>query len=233
MNPAFLGWLCFAVAAGALLFLYQRARASDSSRALLRAELDASRLEVEALQKRVEHSRNELRGRGEALVELRKQQEKLKKRAGDSLEEEKLLPARIRTLEVELLAERSDARAARDEIVRLHGELERSAADLAREQARAAQLVPATSNDELDGLRRRTAEGETKLARFAGELETARHEIAKYKGRWETLDKVYIILRGELELKKDECRSQRVELERLRTLEVILTAPEPEPNPET
>jgi chromosome segregation ATPase len=233
MNPAFLGWLCFAVAAGALLFLHQRVRASDSSRALLRAELDASRLEVEALQKRVEHSRNELRGRGEALVELRKQQEKLKKRAGDSLEEEKLLPARIRTLEVELLAERSDARAARDEIVRLHGELERSAADLAREQARAAQLVPATSNDELDGLRRRTAEGETKLARFAGELETARHEIAKYKGRWETLDKVYIILRGELELKKDECRSQRVELERLRTLEVILTAPEPEPNPET
>ena len=232
MNPAFLGWLFFAVAVGALALLVQRVRASDSSRAALRAELDASGLELEALQKRVEQTRTDLRGRGEEIAELRKKQEKLKKRAGESLGEEKLLPARIRTLEAELLAERSDARATRDEIVRLHGELERSGAELAREQARAAQLVPPTSHDELDGLRRRTAEGEAKLARFAGELETARHDIAKYKGRWETLDKAYVILRGELELKKDETRSQRVELERLRTLEVILTTSEPEPNPE-
>jgi chromosome segregation ATPase len=231
MNPAFLGWLFFALAAAALAFLFQRTRASDSSRTALRAELDASGLELEALQKRVEQTRSELRGRGEEIAELRKKHEKLKKRAGESLEEEKLLPARIRTLEADLLAERSDARAARDEIVRLHGELERSGADLAREQARAAQLVPPTSHDELDGLRLRTAEVEAKLARFAGELETARHDIAKYKGRWETLEKAYVILRGELELKKDEARSQRVELERLRTLEVILTTPDPEPNP--
>jgi len=227
MNPALLGWLGFAIAVGAAALLFQRMRASEANRAALRAELDAASLELEALQKRVEHTRSELRSRAEELTELRKKHDKLKKRAGDSLEEEKALPARIRTLEAELLAERNDARAARDEIVRLHGEVERTAAELAREQARAAELVPATSQGELEVLSRRATEAEAKREKFAGELETARHDVAKYRGRWETLDKAYVILRGELELKKDEVRAQRVELERLRTLEVILNAPEP------
>jgi len=230
MNPAFLGWLFFAIAAAAAALLFQRVRASDASRAALQAELDASAGDLEALQKRVEHTRTEQRSRGEELAELRKKHEKLKKRAGESLEEEKALPARIRALEADLLAERTDARAARDEIVRLHGEVERTGAELAQEQARASQLVPPTSHDELEGLARRAAEAEAKLGRQAGELETGRHDVAKYRGRWETLDKAYVILRGELELKKDEVRAQRVELERLRTLEVILTAPESEPD---
>ena len=227
MNPALLGWLGFAIAVGAAALSFQRMRASEANRATLRAELDAAGLELEALQKRVEHTRTEQRARSEELAELRKKHERLKKRAGDSLEEEKALPARVRTLEAELLAERNDAVAARDEIVRLHGEVERTAADLARERARAAELVPPTQQSELDGLSRRATEAEAKRERLAGELETARHDVSKYKGRWETLDKAYVILRGELELKKDEVRAQRVELERLRTLEVILNAPEP------
>jgi chromosome segregation ATPase len=231
MNPAFLGWLFFAIAAGAAALLFQRMRAS--SRAALRAELDASGSELEALQKRVEQTRTEQRSRGEELAELRKKHEKLKKRAGESLEEEKVLPARIRALETELLEERNDARAARDEIVRLHGEIERSGVDLARERARAADLVPPTNQDELEGLSRRVAAAEASREKAAGELESARHDVAKYKGRWETLDKAYVILRGELELKKDEVRAQRVELERLRTLEVILTTTEPERSPDT
>jgi chromosome segregation ATPase len=227
MDPALLGWLCFAIAVGAAALLFQRMRASEASGAALRAELDAARLETEALQKRVEQTRAEQRSRGEELAELRKKHDKLKKRAGDSLEEEKALPARIRTLEAELEAEQADARAARDEIVRLHAEVERNAAELAREQTRAAGLVPPTSQSELDNLSRRAADAEGRREKLAADLEAARHDVAKYRGRWETLDKAYVILRGELELKKDEVRAQRVELERLRTLEVVLNAPEP------
>ena len=230
MDPALLGWLGFAIAVGAAALLFQRMRTSDAGRTALRAELDTAQAELEALYKRVEHTRTELRSRGEELAELRKKHEKLKKRAGDSLEEEKALPARVRTLEAELAAERSDSRAARDEIVRLHGEFERTAAELAREQARAAELVPPTSQGELDALSRRASEAEARREKLASELETARHDVSKYRGRWETLDKAYVILRGELELKKDEVRAQRVELERLRTLEVVLNAPEPSPS---
>jgi chromosome segregation ATPase len=226
MSPALLGWLCFAIAAGAAFVLFQRMRAAEANRAALHAELDASAAELEALQKRVEHARTELRSRGEELGELRKKHDKLKKRAGDSLEEERALPARIRTLETELAAERTDSRAARDEIVRLHGEIERTAAELAREQTRAAQLVPPTDQAELEALARRASDADARREKLAAELETARHDVAKYRGRWETLDKAYVILRGELELKKDEARGQRVELERLRTLEVVLNAPD-------
>ena len=100
--------------------------------------------------------------------------------------------------------------------------MERLGAELAREQARAAELVPPSDDAELEGLRRHAADAETRRAKLETELESARHDVSKYKGRWETLDKAYVILRGELELKKDEARAQRVELERLRTLEVIL-----------
>lgn len=227
MNPALLGWLGFAVAALAAGLLFQRSRASAASGEALRAQLDATRGELESVQKRLEHGKTELRGRGEELAELRKKHDKLKKRAGDTLEEEKTLPARIRVLEGEVAAEKTDSRSARDEIVRLHAELERTGAELARERARVVELAPLASKEEIDGLRRRTAELEPKLAKLAADLETARHDVSKYKGRWETLDKAYVILRGELEMKKDEARSQRVELERLRTLEVVLTAPEP------
>lgn len=229
MSAELLGWLAFAAAAIASGFLFQRARATDASSRALREELDAMTLELEGVHKRVEHGKTELRARGEELGELRKKYEKMKKRAGDSIEEEKTLPAKIRTLETDLIAEKADARKTRDEIVRLNAEIAQAGVDLAREKIRASELVPPPNTDELEGLRRRSGELEAKLGKLAAELEGARHDTTKYKGRWETLDKAYVILRGELELKKDEARSQRVELERLRTLEVILTAPESAP----
>ncbi len=231
MTPAIFGWLCFALAVAGAVFLFQRMRASEASREDLRGELETSGTELDAVRKRLEQARGEFRARGEEIAELRKKHEKLKKRAGESLEEERALPARVRALEAELLAERNDARAARDEIVRLHADVERASADLARERARAAELVPPTKSDELDGLKARAAEQEAKLTQQRAELENARRDVSKFKGRWETLDKAYVILRGELELKKDEVRAQRVELERLRTLEVILTAPDAEAKP--
>ncbi len=232
MGAALLGWICFGLALGAAGFLFVQLRQLSAARESLRGELDAASAEREALQKRLEHARGEQRSRGEELAELRKKYEKIKKRSGESLEEEKALPARLRALQAELDAERADARAARDEIVRLHAEVERAAAELAREQARAAKLVPAASQAETDALARRASEADARRDKLAAELETARHDVAKYRGRWETLDKAYVILRGELELKKDEARAQRAELERLRTVEVILNSPDPAPEAE-
>jgi len=178
--------------------------------------------------------------RGEELSELRKKHDKLKRRAGDDREEEKSAPARIRTLEAELAAEKGDSRAARDEIVRLHAELERvsaeaarAAAELERASARVSELAPLADQAGVAAVEQRAGAAEAKLAKLGTELEAARRDAAKYKGRWETLDKAYVVLRGELELKKDEVRSQRTELERLRALEVVLVEPAPAaPRPE-
>jgi hypothetical protein len=236
MSPALLGWIAFALAGAAAVVLFTRLRASDVSRAASASEQARLSEELADTAKRLEQRSAESRGRGEELSELRKKHDKLKRRAGDERVEEKSAPAKLRAVEAELAAEKADARGANDEIARLHAELEKSTAELARTQAeqakgaaRLAELTPLTDRSQLDALERRAGDGEARLAKLAGDLDAARRDAAKYKGRWETLDKAYIVLRGELEMKKEEQRNLRVEVERLRALEVVLVEPDPRP----
>jgi chromosome segregation ATPase len=239
MTAAALGWIAFAVAAAVAAFALVRLRAAEAADAVTRAALAERDEQLAATEKRLEQRSTEARARGEELAELRKKHDKLKRRAGEEHEEEKGAPARIRALEADLEAERADSRAARDEIVRLHAEGERASAELARVgaelarvQAKLAEVTPLADRSELDARERRAAESESKAAKLAAELDGAQRDAAKYKSRWETLDKAYLVLRGELELKKDEARTQRAELERLRALEVVLVEPEPRPSAE-
>jgi len=240
VTAAAAGWIAFALAAAAGAFLFVSLRAARSSARELEGALAERTGELESTQTRLDLRAAALRARGEELSELRKKHDKLKRRAGDDREEEKSAPARIRTLEAELAAEKGDSRAARDEIVRLHAELERvsaeaarAAAELERASARVSELAPLADQAGVAAVEQRAGAAEAKLAKLGTELEAARRDAAKYKGRWETLDKAYVVLRGELELKKDEVRSQRTELERLRALEVVLVEPAPAaPRPE-
>ena len=218
----------------AAVALFTRLRASEAARAAAASEQARLSEELADTAKRLEQRSAETRARGEELSELRKKHDKLKRRAGDDRVEEKSAPAKLRAVEAELAAEKADARGANDEIARLHAELEKSAAELARAQAeltkgsaRLAELTPLADRSQLDALERRAGDGEARLAKLAAELDAARRDAAKYKGRWETLDKAYIVLRGELEMKKDEQRNLRVEVERLRALEVVLVEPDP------
>ena len=236
MSSAALGWIASALAAAAAVLLFVRLRAAEAAHAAGEAEQTRLAAELADAAKRLEQRAAESKARGEELAELRKKHDKLKRRAGDEREEEKSAPARLRSLETDLAAERADSRAARDEIVRLHAEAERTTAELARvgaELARASQrlaeVTPLADPGQLDALEKRAQAGEERAAKLAVELQNAQQNSAKYKGRWETLDKTYIVLRGELELKKDELRSLRAEVERLRALEVVLVEPEPRP----
>lgn len=234
MSPSAVGWIAFALAAAAAVALFLRLRGAEAARAAGEAEQTRLASELADTAKRLEQRSAENKARGEELAELRKKHDKLKRRAGDERVEEKGAPARLRAAEAELAAEKADARKANEEIARLHGELERSGAELARAQAelaktaaRLAELTPLADRAQLDALERRAGDGEARLTKLGADLETARRDAAKYKGRWETLDKAYVVLRGELELKKDEHRSLRAEVERLRALEVVLVEPDP------
>ena len=235
MSPALLSGILCALAVAAAVVLFTRWRASEAARAASDAETARLSEELADTAKRLEQRSAETRARGEELSELRKKHDKLKRRAGDDRVEEKSAPAKLRAVEAELAAEKAEARGANDEIARLHAELEKSTAELARAQAelakgsaRLAELTPLADRSQLDALERRAGDGEARLAKLAAELDAARRDSAKYKGRWETLDKAYIVLRGELEMKKDEQRNLRVEVERLRALEVVLVEPDPQ-----
>ncbi|HXZ85051.1 MAG TPA: hypothetical protein VEI82_06145 [Myxococcota bacterium] len=238
MSAALFGWIAFVAAAAVGGLLFASLRAARAASRASEAALAERTHELESTQKRLEQRAAELRARGEELSELRKKHDKLKRRAGDEREEEKGAPARVRAVEAELAAEKADSRAARDEIVRLHAELERVSAEAARAAAereragaRVAELEPLADRGARDALAERAQAAEAKIPKLEAELEAARRDAAKYKGRWETLDKAYLVLRGELELKKDETRTQRVELERLRALEVVLVeTPPPRPD---
>jgi chromosome segregation ATPase len=238
MTAAAVGWILFGLTAAIAAVLFARLRGADVARVQAEGALSEQSAELESTQKRLEQRSTELRARGEEISELRKKHDKLKRRAGDEREEERSAPARIRGLEADLAAERADSRAARDEIVRLHAEVERVTADLARiggelerKGAQLAEVTPLADRGQLDALVARADAAESKLAAKLTEhgtkLESAQRDAAKYKGRWETLDKAYLVLRGELELKKDELRALRTEVERLRALEVVLVEPEP------
>ncbi len=69
---------------------------------------------------------------------------------------------------------------------------------------------------------------EAGLSKAEDEIEVARHELGRWRKRAENLDKVYMVLRGEHELAKDQLRTQTEELERLRALKVALVDPVPE-----
>jgi len=231
MSPV-VPWIAFALAAVAAGFLFARLRTAEAARAAGDAEQTRLAAELAETAKRLEQRSAESKTRGEELAELRKRHDKLKRRAGDERVEEKGAPARLRAVEAELAAEKADARGANEEIARLHGELEKTAAELARakdelakDAAKLAELTPLADRAQLDALARRAGDGEARIEKLGADLEAARRDAAKYKGRWETLDKAYVVLRGELELKKDEQRNLRAEVERLRALEVVLVEP--------
>lgn len=233
MSPSLPGWIAFALAAATALFLFLRLRGAEAARAAGEAEQTRLAAELAETARRLEQRSAENKARGEELAELRKKHDKLKRRAGDERVEEKGAPARLRAVEAELAAEKADARGANAEIARLHGELERGGAELARAKdelakgaAKLAELEPLADRAQLDALARRADEGAARAEKLAAELDAAKRDAAKYKGRWETLDKAYVVLRGELELKKDEHRNLRAEVERLRALEVVLVEPE-------
>ncbi len=137
-------------------------------------------------------------------------------------------------LESELLEAREDARTARAERDAAHAEL----ANWSREQAaqrsreRAAQeraaLPPPGQTAELAALRERLASAEAEREKAVDEAGAARDQTSRARKRAENLDKVYVILRGEHALQRDELRSQREELERLRALKVAVIDPLPD-----
>ncbi len=230
MPPNTLVILAGTLAAGfaivAALFYSQAAKAKAAA-ATSSAERDSVMEDLAAIKKKVQRRDKEQAKRTEEMSDLRRKLDKLKKRTKQHLHEADEVPEQITRLERELAAEKLGA-------------------DNAREQLHQARVGVATLQKELEGFRSgdktdqlaaHTAELESKIKELEGcakkaearaakateEAATAKKSAAKHKAKNEVLDKTYVVLRGEHELKKDEARNLRAEVERLLALRVGIT----------
>ena len=229
MTSAAIGWIlaiCAAVAAVVLAFA-RRALAARAERA--ESQLETLRADFATLDKRFEERTAELRRRGEELGELKRRFEKGKKRAAqdrETLGHEDELRSR---LEEDLALRAAEVREVRAELERTQAELVPLSAEVRRLRERPPKLVEVPSASEANKLR----DLERERAFADGELETQRKALAdaearnrKLRERVDRHQKLYLVIKGQLEVAKDRIRM----LEALRVEHVPAkdTAPPPE-----
>lgn len=222
-----LGWGLAAVAALAAALFLARSRAEQALSRELTSQLEEVREEVAVAGRRLEKQKEEHRRRGEDLADLRKRLDKAKRSRGVVRESERAAPDRVAELErtIELQTEdlaraRTELDGALGELAVVHAQLERERDDSRKPREEADKVVRE--------LETKLGRAQADVERTAGDLDTARHELGRWRKRAENLDKVYMVLRGEFELAKDRLRAQDAELERLRALKVALVDPVPE-----
>ncbi len=218
MEAAPILWLISAAAAVTAGLAVAAWRTERSRRAALGAETDRLRAALEA--ERVDGERRKKRREDAAseLGELRRKLDKAKRRAFDAQERLAPLEAELETLRREgsrsaealrkseqerehlekrieqLLAEASSLRAQREAAARREAVAERAA-------------PPAAPPEELASLRGALAERETALARLVSKHEATEREAGRYRQRARTHQRLYMVIRGELEVAKDRLRA--------------------------
>lgn len=208
--PDALPWILFAlasVAAALGLVQWRNLRAGlereRKAHAQNSQELDALRDEVTKRERRREDQTSELR-------DLRKRLEKTKRRAFEGQAEVEPLQARVAQLEAQLegqsraLREGGDA-LARAEALAAQATAARDTALANAEQAQANDATETTrqaaaNQAELAALKKETAG----LGRRASDAE---REMTRYRQRWRTHQRLYMVIRGELEIAKDRIRA--------------------------
>ncbi len=211
--PDALPWIAAAVASvvatlGLAQWRSAVARFERERRARLEGEasLESLRAEVAMRERRRDDQSAELQ-------DLRKRLDKAKRRAFEGQAEVEPLKTQLAKLEAELrskeraLADRADALAraeataaqaqtARDEArAEAHAEVERAAAESASQNTQRDAGAA-----ELDALRGELAALETRAT-------GAERDAARFRQRWRTQQRLYMVLRGELEIAKDRIRA--------------------------
>lgn len=213
--PDALPWIAFAVAAVAATAAIAQWRSAAAALARRVGELEETQTELCALrdasakrERRRDDQNNELR-------DLRKRLDKTKRRAFESQAELEPLKRELAGLRTELatktraLAESGEA-TARAEAVATQAEAarDRARAELAQaaeaaEVAARAESVPAPDPAplaELETLRKDLAAQSRRVA-------DAERECARFRQRWRTEQRAYMVIRGELEIAKDRIRA--------------------------
>ncbi len=220
------GALATIAAVLAILFKIQAAEAKAAA-ATHADERDAVKEELSGLKAKVERREKEQAKRNEEMTDLRRKLDKLKKRTKQHQHGEDEVPEQIRQIEKELAKEKASAADAKGQlhqarvgVATLQSELDvfKTGENVDRQAAETTEL-----KNSIKHLEEQARDADERAAKATEEAAAAKKSAAKHKGKNEVLDKTYLVLRGEHELKKDEARKLRAEVERLLALRVGIT----------
>ena len=246
MDPLNLAWsaagIAGAVAFGLLVRVSGEGRRTSSLRSDLadaRKQLRGGRKHEEQRSKALRSSDAEIGKIGRQLSRAQKQLVSLRDGARSEREQNE---SRIRELEQaeqqsseqvarltqELDALRQEFTAAAERVRHLESALEKRE----REQQSAAAEAPtpealASAEATIGELTRRAEIAEASLATRDAAFEETDREKERLAERVRVKETLYVSMRGELAVKKDQIKQQREELERLRAYRVALAEPEP------
>jgi chromosome segregation ATPase len=197
----------------------------------LKSELDELHREGRGRRKQQEQRDKALRrAEGEADKAARKlvQADKRVAQARETLKEEGMRKdERIRTLESELSGAQTEIERLGGEQARSQSQLEAAIAHVAKAEARAtaaeraeAERPPVVDPAELSALLDRATTAESAAREHELATAAATLEAERLKSRVETQNTLYTSVRSELEVKKDQVRQQREDIERLQAYKV-------------
>ncbi len=245
MDPISLAWLAAGVAGAVAFGLLLRVSGENRRTTALRSDLAEARKEVRGARKQEDQRSKALRSGDAEIDKLGKQLSKALKQASSARDgargEREQNESRIRELEqseersseqvaqltreLEALREESSAASA------CAGALESALAEREREWQSAAAEAPsrealASADAAVGELTRRAQTAEAALAAREAALEEAELDRKRLAERIRVKETLYVSMRGELAVKKDQIKQQREELERLRAYRVALGVPE-------
>jgi chromosome segregation ATPase len=245
MDPLNLAWSAAGIAGAVAFGLLVRASGEGRRTSTLRSDLAEARKEVRGGRKHEEQRSKALRNSdaeldkiGRQLSKAHKQVASLRDGARDEREQHE---SRIRELEQadqrsseqgarltqELDALREEFTAAAERARHLEAELakrEREQQSAAAEASAPEALASAEAT--IGELTRRAETAEAALATRDAAFEEADGEKKRLAERIRVKETLYVSMRGELAVKKDQIKQQREELERLRAYRVALAEPE-------
>jgi chromosome segregation ATPase len=177
-------------------------------KALRRAEADLDK----ATRKRAQADKRDAQSKGSARQEREALLEKLSEVEGELANS----TARVAELEPTLAQSREEFAVATRHVASAEARAEAA-------EAAVAAAPPPADPEELRTLRERADSVQQKLAERDDALAKANAEVARLKEKARTQEMLYTSVRSELEVKKDQIRQQRADIERLQALEVALS----------
>lgn len=221
MQASAIALVAAVIAGGLAVVFFLSGRAAARERDARAKALEDARRDLEDARRKAAEATDLAGRRGEELESLRKKHGKAKKRAARAEQEKGGRGEREAELAAELAETRQEVKTLREALDRAQAAAAKKPAPPERpapEGTAAPAPAKAAPRPEDEGATAketaRADAAETEVAELKRTLAARDHELKKARGRAETSNRVYLVIKGELDVAKDRLRMLEKQLRR-------------------